>query len=131
MILAEQIYKIIRNALYANGIQAYSDYIPPEIPHVFCMYEIVNQSALPDTGFQQDYETLRVRFNVYDDNDNAQLGMDMSVQIEDLFNRKKFSVVDSGVGNQYICGYKVDDNISYPDAWLVISDYEFVLQRDL
>jgi len=134
VIIAEQIYKVIRNSLVSLGVTAYSDYIPDEASYPFCMYEIVNLANAPDWAFEKDYETLSVRFNVYCRKDNPLQGIEILEDIETLFNRTKNTFVDTDDGKYLICNYKTDDSVTYLNEdtfWLSISDYEFIAQRNI
>ena len=134
MINSEQVYRLIRNELVANSITAFSDYVPDETTYPFCMYEIVNLADSPDWAFEKDYESLTVRFNVYSDKDNPLDAVTLAEQIETIFNRKKLEFVDTDDGKHLVCNYKIDDSITYLNEdtyWLVISDYEFVAQRNI
>ena len=134
MILSEQVYKVVRNALVGLSVPAYSDYIPDETSYPFCMYEIVSMSSDPDWAFEQDYELLTVRFNVYDRNVNPIDAINVQEEIETLFNRTHLTFVDETEGKYLICNCKVDDNITYLNEdhfWQIITDYEFVAQRDI
>ena len=134
MILAEQIYMLIRNELETAGIRAYSDRIPTEIIYPFCMYEIPDTVSKPEWAFEKDYETLTVRFNIYGEKDNPNDVIAIAEQIEEIFNRTKLIFVESEGGIHLVCNYKVDDSIGIlkdPARWLAISDYEFIAQRNV
>ena len=133
-LIAEQVYMVIRDELYANNISAYSDYIPDETTYPFTMYEILLSQADPDTAFIEDYETLTVRFNTYTDKVNPLEAIELSEQIETLFNRTKLSFTDVDNGLYLICNYKVNSSLTYLDEdhyWVCINDYEFKAQRRL
>lgn len=134
MILAEQIYKVIRQELFNNNITAYSDHIPDETKYPFTMYEITNLDLVPDWAFEKDYEKLTVRFNVYGSKDNPIDAINLAEAIELLFNRKQKSFVDTTGGVHLICSYKVGDTVSHlgeDTYWLATSNYEFECQRDI
>lgn len=134
MYLAEQTYKIIRNSLVGAGISAYSDMVPTETAYPFCMYEISNQDPTPDTAFEKDYETLQVRFNLFDNADNPSQIAAIGEEIETLFDRTKLSFVDGTGGMALICNYKTNDEILYEDdakRWKAIIEFNFTAQRTL
>lgn len=134
MILSEQVYKIIRNTLVTAGVTAYSDYIPDETSYPFCMYEILSMEPYPDWAFEKDYERLTVRFNIYGNEDNPQDAINIAEQLEELFNRVKYTFVDTSDGKYLICNCKVDDSVGYLEEdtyWVVKSDYEFIAQRNI
>lgn len=134
MILSEQILMLVRNILVTAGITAYSDYIPDETDYPFCMYEILDLENYPDWAFEKDYERHTVRFNIYGNKDNPLDIIVIAEQIETLLDRTKNVFVESEGGIYLVCNYKVNDNISIEnesEKWLVISDYEFVCQRNI
>lgn len=134
MILAEQIYMLVRNELESLNIRAYSDYIPDGCKYPFVMYEILSIELDPDLAFNTDYERLTVRFNAYDKSNNPSKLIEILEKIETNLNRTKKSFIDTTEGKYLVCNHKVNDNISYLDAdyfWSAYSDYEFIAQRNI
>lgn len=137
MILSEQCYTVIRNALWDNGITAYSDEIPTETQYSpFVMYEITSLKELDNHpwAFDKDYEKLTIRFNIYSNKNNPSDAIGIGEDIEGLFDRKKNTFVDGSDGKYLVCSYKINDsigNLDNPKYWVAISDYEFVVQRDI
>jgi len=136
VILAEQVYMIVRQELFNNNITAYSDHVPDETHPIppFVLYEITNLDLVPDWAFEKDYEKLRVRFNIYGARDNPMDAIDIAEEIEGLFNRVKNSFLDPTEGKYLICSYKVNDSVNIiddPKYWLTVTDYDFECQRDI
>lgn len=135
MYLAEQVYMLIRQQLFNAGITAYSDYVPQETSYPFVMYQIVGLGTNPiDWGFSTDFETLTVKFNVYDDDANPSEVVTIMAEIEALFNLTHlgFPAMPDSEG-KLICVKKTDENLVMLTGdeyyWQGSSFYDFMCQR--
>jgi len=135
MILAKEIYKLVRNYLVAGGIDAYSDKIPDVMVYPFIMWEVLDGEQAPDTAFGVDLETITVRFNFFGNLINPSDVMALMNGIEELFNTTTdLELVDTTGGKHLICNQKVGETLRYLEEnyyWQGIQDYTFKVQRDL
>ena len=84
MILADECYTVVRDALLNNGITAYSDQVPTETQYKpFVMYEIASLKEFDDHpwAFNKDYEKLTIRFNIFCNANNANESISMACAV--------------------------------------------------
>ena len=133
-ILSEQIYKLITQELKEIGIRFYSDRIPTNCAYPFVMFEITELQNTPDTGFVEDYESYKIRFNIYDNSVNPANIFIIAKQIEELFNtRDELEFLTTDAGFHLICHHKTNDNLTYlnqDNFWKGVEDYIFSCQRN-
>ena len=132
-ILTEQIYKLVTSELKKTSIRFFSDRIKDKI-YPFVMFEVTELNNEPDTGFKEDYESYKLRFNVYDNNTRPNVVVDICIELEEIFNtrvEKEFLTTDAGF--HLICFHKINDSITYlnqDNYWVGKQDYNIICQRN-
>jgi len=117
------------------NINHYPFYGVDESIYPFVVYSLPWLDMAPDNAFDYDYETIRVRFEVFDEYPNIQNVFTIMKQLEQVFdiNRPNFPgssnnmrIVKSSLLNNFIDTLNKEGRNMF---WRGTADYSFVCER--
>ena len=127
---------LIHQQLTILGINHHPYYGNDEIQYPFVVYSLPNVNLYPDNAFEYDYESIRVRFEIFDEYPNIQNVITIMKQIEQVFDvtRPNFpatsnhmNIVKSSLSNNFIDTLNREGQNMF---WRGTLDVVFIVERD-